>query len=66
MNINLAGLREVRCRFGCVDAAVIVHVPEGCVCWQDQIQALCLQHYTKVQSCGPVNILMDMRLRKKG
>lgn len=65
MNINLAALREVKCRFGCDDAAIIVHAPEGCVCWKDPVQALCMQHFTSIQSCGPVVIIMDLRLRKK-
>jgi hypothetical protein len=45
---------------------MIVHAPEGCDCWKDPVQALCMQHYSSVQSHGPVFILMDLRLKKKG
>ena len=66
MNINLAALREVKCRFGCDDVAMIVHTPHGCTCWQDPVRAVCMRHYIEVQGCGPVVVLMDLRLRKKG
>ena len=65
VNINLAALREVKCRYGCDEPAMIVHVPGGCDCWKDPVQALCMQHFGQVQTCGRVNIIMDLRLRKK-
>jgi hypothetical protein len=64
VNINLAALREVKCRFGCDEPAMIVHTPQGCTCWQDPVRALCMRHYTEVQ--GQVIVLMDLRIRKKG
>lgn len=61
--IDLAGLYAIRCRFGCADPVVaIVHVPEGCVCWPDPVQALCMAHLAKVQSPGPISVAIDYRL----
>jgi hypothetical protein len=52
-------LEEVKCRFGCDDPVVgIYHIPEGCWCWKDPIQALCGQHALKVQSTGPIEALI--------
>jgi hypothetical protein len=44
----------LKCRFGCDDPVTgIYHVPEGCWCWSDQLQALCDQHAIKAESTGP-------------
>jgi hypothetical protein len=52
-------LDRVKCRFGC-DAPIvgIYHVPEGCWCWRDPVQALFGQHYLKAQSKGPIRALI--------
>lgn len=54
------------CRFsarGCQDHAVgIFHVPEGCHCWPDPIQALCAQHACKADSPGPIVCVIDFSI----
>lgn len=58
-------LAQVRCRFGCADGPVgIFHVPAGCICWDDPVQALCQQHLTTAESEGPVILLVDLTLKK--
>lgn len=55
----------LRCRHGGpkhharAPVVAIVHVPEGCVCWPDPIQALCRQHLERLQDGGsiPVTII---------
>lgn len=43
------------CRFGCKDPAVgIFYIKEGCICWPDHIQALCMQHFITAESEGDV------------
>jgi hypothetical protein len=56
-------LAELRCRFPtCSGAPVgVFHVPEGCNCWPDPLQALCAQHAVKVHSTGPISLLLDFR-----
>lgn len=57
-----ATLAELRCRFGCDSPVVaIVHTPQGCHCWPDPVQALCAQHFEKVDG-GPVTPIVDFRL----
>lgn len=47
---------EIPCRFaevGCQSpATAIYHVPKGCVCWPDPVQALCDQHQVTIESEG--------------
>jgi hypothetical protein len=61
-------LTAVECRFsilGCRGEAVgIFHVPLGCVCWVDPVQALCAQHLEKAQSQGPITCLYDWRKKR--
>lgn len=60
--LDLAALYAVPCRFGCDDPVVaIVHVPEGCNCWDDPLQALCVHHLMKAHSTGPIAVLADFR-----
>jgi hypothetical protein len=63
--VSVEELRKLNCRFHphCNGAPVgIFHVPEGCNCWQDQLQALCAQHAVKVHSTGPVTKLLDFKI----
>lgn len=57
-------LAALECRFfpKCRGAPVgVFHVPEGCNCWPDPLQALCAQHAVKVHSTGPITVLLDFR-----
>lgn len=48
-----------KCRHGCADPVVgIYHIPEGCWCFPDQVQALCGQHAIKVEGSEPIECLM--------
>lgn len=61
--LNRKVAAELRCRFGCEDGPVgIYHVPEGCVCWEDPIQALCQQHVLRAQSVGPIDCIVDLTI----
>jgi hypothetical protein len=51
----------LKCRFGCDDPVGVYHIPAGCVCWTDPVQALCWQHADKAQSQGPMELLLDLR-----
>lgn len=51
---------DIRCRFGCAHPVGIFWIPEGCACWPDPVQALCEQHFVKVQSDGPVVLIMAL------
>jgi hypothetical protein len=56
--INL--LSTLKCRFGCAGGvAVIVELEKGCVCWPDQIQALCPQHWTTLEPLGECRVIFD-------
>lgn len=55
-----AALRAVRCRFGCDAPVAIYHVPQGCICWADPVQALCAQHALKAQSTGAITMIVDL------
>lgn len=45
MKINWKALT---CRFGCKSpVAGLYHAPDGCICWPDKVQALCIQHAQK-------------------
>ena len=49
----------IKCRFGCKEPPVgIFHVPEGCHCYTDPVQALCAQHAMKAESTGPIELLL--------
>lgn len=50
--VNEAEMKTVKCRHGCDDPIGIYHIPDGCNCFIDPIQALCAQHWTKVCSAG--------------
>lgn len=54
---------EVRCRFGCEGPIGIYHVPKGCICWEDPVQALCAQHYVTAESEGPITCVVDLRVK---
>lgn len=63
--MNLEVLKNVKCRHNCRSSpVVIVYAPDGCNCFTDPIQALCMQHLTKIHSTGPVKILEDLTLDK--
>lgn len=57
----------LRCRHGGelhharAPVVAIVHVPEGCVCFRDPIQALCRQHFDRLRDGGsiPVRIIVS-------
>lgn len=55
-----AQLAELRCRFGCEGPVGIYHVPRGCVCWDDPVQALCPQHVVTAESAGPITALVAL------
>lgn len=53
--LNEEEIKTVRCRFGCTDMPIgIYHVPEGCICYRDPIQALCAHHFSRAQSEGHI------------
>jgi hypothetical protein len=55
-----AVLDRLKCRFGCDSPVVgLFHVPEGCWCWPDPVQALCGQHAIKAESPGPITCLFE-------
>jgi hypothetical protein len=56
-------LAELRCRFGCDAPVGIFHMPLGCICWRDPIQALCAQHIVTAESVGPITCIVDFRIR---
>jgi hypothetical protein len=62
MNINLAALRELHCRYGCAMPIGIFHVPCGSPDYPDPIQALCERH---VHHASGMYCLVDLRLRRK-
>lgn len=52
---------EIKCRFGCDSPAIgIYHVPEGCICWPDPVQALCIQHFITAESEGPITLVLKL------
>jgi hypothetical protein len=60
-------LERLKCRFGC-DAPVlgIFHMPQGCICWTDPIQALCEHHADRAQSVGPIECIADFSAGARG
>lgn len=48
---------DLKCRFGCDTPEGLYHVPAGCICWRDPVQALCKQHEIKAESDGPITML---------
>lgn len=50
---------NIKCRFGCENPIGIYHVPDGCICWADPIQALCPQHLLTAESIGPIEVIVD-------
>lgn len=70
-NLEIDRLRSlstpaIPCRFsekGCKSPAVgIYHVPEGCHCWPDPVQALCVHHIQKAESSGEITRIADFRV----
>lgn len=61
--VRRSQLAELRCRHvRCKSPPVGIYLaPAGCRCWTDPVQALCAQHACKVQSAGPVTLLLDLR-----
>lgn len=59
---NLEELAKVRCRFGCPNPIGIFHVPEGCICWEDPVHALCEQHFITAESTGEIVCLVDLTI----
>lgn len=37
-------ITDIPCRFGCDGPTTLFWFPRGCVCYPDQVQALCKQH----------------------
>ncbi len=60
---------EPKCIHGCDNerhpVVVIAYVPDGCNCFPDAVQPLCIQHYEKIHSTGPVTVLEDFTLYKE-
>lgn len=51
---------NIPCRFHprCSDiATAIYYVPQGCICWDDPVQALCNQHAYKAETDGPFKLI---------
>lgn len=65
MNINLAALRELHCRYGCEAPVGIFHLPLGSQDYADPVQALCERHVRHVISPTIMQCLIDLRLRRK-
>jgi hypothetical protein len=42
-------------------AVGVYHVPEGCNCFPDPVQALCEQHFIKLHSTGPITTIVSWR-----
>jgi hypothetical protein len=55
---------KLKCRFGCDNPIGIFHVPDGCICWRDPVQALCMQHFITAESTGPITIIVDFRVKQ--
>lgn len=64
MRLKKKAAAEVRCRFGCEGPIGIFHVPQGCICWDDPVQALCQQHFVTAESTGPITLLADLTVRR--
>lgn len=60
-SVNTPALADLKCRFGCDAPVGLFHVPAGCWCWKDPVQALCAHHAIKVTSDGPITVLVDFR-----
>jgi hypothetical protein len=56
---------ELKCRFGCAHPIGIYHIPKGCACWPDPVQALCAQHFIKAQSDGPITLIVELTVEGK-
>jgi hypothetical protein len=57
-------VKELRCRFGCDNPIGIFYLPEGCACWDDPVQALCLQHYSKAEPIAGMRCIVDLRIHQ--
>jgi hypothetical protein len=59
---------KLKCIHGCHPdrhpAVLVAYVPEGCNCFPNSIQSLCIQHWTKIHSTGPITVLEDLTLDK--
>ncbi|MGI0080494.1 MAG: hypothetical protein ACRECH_12830, partial [Nitrososphaerales archaeon] len=46
------------CHFGCDEVIGLFYFPQGCVCFTDQFQYLCLQHaYNATPICGMYEVI---------
>ena len=55
-------LAQLKCRFGCDSPVVgIFYAKEGCLCWNDPVQALCDQHAINMESEGEVVCVVDLK-----
>lgn len=51
-------LHAIKCRFGCSHRVVGLYwMPKGCVCWPDQVQALCAQHAVSAEPIGDMTLM---------
>lgn len=57
-------MTTLKCRFGCDDPIGVFHVPAGCACWRDPIQALCAQHFYKIETTEEVTCLINLTEKK--
>lgn len=64
MRINLDEIEKIKCRFGCNHPIGLFHVPQGCICWTDPVQALCPQHFITAESNGPVTEIVSFEREK--
>lgn len=48
--IHHNAIYALKCLHGCKDAIIgMFYFEEGCICFSDKIQALCLHHYKKIE-----------------
>jgi hypothetical protein len=53
-------LSSLHCRFGCIEPPVaLVEFQEGgCICYPDQIQALCMQHLITTEPMKGARVIL--------
>lgn len=49
---------HIPCRFGCTEAAVgLFFLSHGCICYKDEVQALCVQHALRSTPYGSFQMI---------
>lgn len=53
----------LKCRHGCDPqrhpVVGIYHAPQGCICWDDPVQALCIAHAVKGQQNNDMSPIIE-------